>query len=162
MRSSYDVICNTPPTTTMTMILHQKALHRPNGLAFSNDGKMLFVSDSVLGCPSWTGFPLLPDGTLGSATIVLNRATLGYTFGSIDGSGLPPPGMEGVADGFKVDAFGRIWASAPNGLVVIDPASKKVITEIIFGTNISNCWFGKGGDVWVTGAGHVWKLQRKV
>ena len=142
--------------------LMSTALHRPNGLAFSPDGKTLYVADSVLGCPSWTGFPVLNNNTLGAATVVLNRASLNYTLGSIDGSGMPPPATEGVADGFKVDAAGRIWSSSPNGLVVIDPAARTVIAEVIFGTNISNVWFGAGGDVWVTGLGHVWKLHRKL
>ena len=30
------------------------------------------------------------------------------------------------------------------------------------GVNTSNIVFGDGGDVFVTGAGHVWRLNRKV
>ena len=68
----------------------------------------------------------------------------------------------GLSDGFKVDELGRIWSSVPGGIAVIDPVAPKVLASVKLGTNISNVRFGDGGDVFVTGKGHVWRLKRKV
>ena len=45
---------------------------------------------------------------------------------------------------------------------VFDPVTRTVVCEVIFGTNTSNVCFGKGGAVWVTGLGHLWRLTRKL
>eukprot|EP01046_Picozoa_sp_COSAG06_P022899 COSAG06_NODE_1796_length_8371_cov_58.788201_6_plen_80_part_00 len=34
--------------------------------------------------------------------------------------------------------------------------------DVSVGVNTANLVFGDGGDVFVCGAGHVWRLQRKV
>lgn len=39
-------------------------LQRPNGLAFSPDGRTLYVSDSTIRTPSWSCFAIGPDGKL--------------------------------------------------------------------------------------------------
>ena len=71
-------------------------------------------------------------------------------------------GSTGLTDGFKIDERGRLWSSVPGGLAVIDPARKAVLASVTFGTDISNVCFGEGGDVFVTGKGHVWRLRRTV
>ena len=68
----------------------------------------------------------------------------------------------GLSDGFKIDEAGRLWASVPGGVAVIDPEAKKVVASVAFGTNISNLRFGEDGDCFVTGLGHVWRMKRKV
>ena len=50
----------------------------------------------------------------------------------------------------------------PGGLAVIDPEEATVLATCSFGTNTSNVAFGEGGDVFVTGLGHVWRLRRRV
>lgn len=77
------------------------------------------------------------------------------------------PGVQlgpGLSDGFKIDQHGRLWTSVPGGIAVIDPSDQgaKVLATCSFGTNTSNVAFGEGGDVFVTGLGHVWRLRRKV
>ena len=126
-------------------------LNRPNGLAFSPDGQTLWVSSSDKDGPSWNAFLLREQLPL-ERTAVLGKAEL--------------PGMllgpAGLTDGFKIDERGRLWSSVPGGLAVIDPARKAVLASVTFGTAISNVRFGEGGDVFVTGKGHVWRLRRKV
>ena len=128
-------------------------LNRPNGLAFSPDGQTLWVSssDKNQDGPSWNAFLLREQLPL-ERTAVLGKAEL--------------PGMllgpAGLTDGFKIDERGRLWSSVPGGLAVIDPARKAVLASVTFGTAISNVRFGEGGDVFVTGKGHVWRLRRKV
>lgn len=128
-------------------------LDRPNGLAF--DGTTLWVANSHALEPSWTAYDTSP--ILGAAVteplapvLKLSEKELG-----------PMPGP-GLSDGFRVDSEHRIWSSFPNGVVVIDTVERKVVAKVLFQTNISNVQFGAGGAVWVTGLGHLWRLQRKV
>lgn len=132
-----------------------KELARPNGLAFSPDGRFLWVANSDKETPSWTAFTMSNTLPL-QKSIVLDPTSLGDESlkASIAGAGL--------SDGFKIDARGRIWSSAPGGIVVIDPEEKKVLAKVMFGINISNLQFGHGGDVFVTGTGHIWRLRREL
>lgn len=124
---------------------------RPNGLAFTPDGATLWVANSGSDAPSWTAYavrdelPLEPWQTLGERE-----------FGPMPGPGL--------SDGFKIDEHGFIWSSMPAGICIIDPSptEPRLVGRVFFGTNISNIQFGAGGDVWVTGLGHIWRLQRKL
>ena len=50
----------------------------------------------------------------------------------------------------------------PDGICVLDPNSMEVVCQVIMGVNTANLVFGDGGDVFICGAGHVWRLQRKV
>ena len=126
-------------------------LKRPNGLAFSPDGQTLWVSNSDKDALSWNAFLLREQLPL-ERTAVLGEVEL-------PGINLMP-GM--LIDGFKIDERGRLWSSVPGGLAVIDPARKAVLASVTFGTAISNVRFGEGGDVFVTGKGHVWRLRRTV
>ena len=64
----------------------------------------------------------------------------------------------------------RIWTSMPNGVAVIDPgdvsrggsAPPRVLCQVVFGVNSSNIAFGHGGDVYVTGADGLWRIQRRL
>eukprot|EP00040_Diaphanoeca_grandis_P007411 m.40834 g.40834 ORF g.40834 m.40834 type:complete len:368 (+) comp18631_c0_seq2:140-1243(+) len=136
--------------------------YRPNGLAFSREGDKLYISDSTIGHPLLiTEYPVdASTQTLKKASFVFNCATLGVALGT--NANRPRLGDEGIADGMKIDEAGLIWSTMSDGLCVFDPRTKEVICEVIFGTNVSNLWFGDDGDVWLTGLGHVWKLKRKM
>lgn len=130
-------------------------LERPNGLALSHDESILWVANSEKDAPSWIAFPLSDSLPLENIT-VLDPATLDDE--SLRASDTQP----GLSDGFKIDEQGRIWSSMPGGLVVIDPKEKQVLAKVRFGINLSNIGFGAGGDVFITGLGHVWRLRRKI
>lgn len=132
-----------------------KELERPNGLAFSPDGRYLWVANSDKETPSWTAYTMSNTLPL-QRHAVLDPTTLGDESlkASVAGAGL--------SDGFKIDAKGRIWSSTPGGIVVIDPEKKAVLAKVMWGINISNLQFGAGGDIFVTGTGHIWRLRRKV
>lgn len=127
-------------------------LARPNGLALSADGGTLWVANSVKDTPSWHAFALREELPL-ERTATLDEEQLG-TAGVKHGPG--------ASDGLKIDEAGRLWASVPGGIAVIDPEARKVLASVSFGTAIANLRFGDGGDVFVTGLGHVWRLKRKV
>lgn len=126
-------------------------LERPNGLALSRDGALLWVANSAKDAPSWSAFAMSDE-----LPLVHSRTVTEETLGASLRLG------EGLSDGFKVDEEERIWSSVPGGVAVIDPRANRVCATVRFDTNISNIQFGEGGDVWVTGLGHVWRLRRKV
>jgi gluconolactonase len=154
-------------SVTLETSMHQ----RPNGLAFgsSPSGNMLlWVADSSIRNPSWTAYSVAANGRLGRTTEGLVCAREVITPALLGEELCPNPtrprrGDEGVSDGFKIDEKGRIWSSCPDGFVVMErrPAGGwKVLVQIVLGVNTSNIAFGDGGDVWLTGAGHLWRMRR--
>ena len=80
---------------------------QPNGLAFSPDEKILYVSD--------TG---RSEGPNGPAHI--RRFTVGPD-NRLFGGDVFAECTEGLFDGFRVDGAGRIWSSAADGVHCYDP-----------------------------------------
>jgi gluconolactonase len=85
--------------------------HRPNGLCFSPDERLLYIADS--GTPHHIRvFDVQADGTLAG----------GRLFCTID---------TGIPDGIRCDAAGRLFSSAGNGVHIFSPAGDligKIIT----------------------------------
>jgi len=130
-------------------------LDRPNGLAF--DGATLWVANSNNLEASWTAYDAAP--ILASTEPVTAPLTPVLKLSEENLGPMPGPGL---SDGFRIDSKHRIWSSCPNGMMVIDTVERRVVAKVAFNTNVSNIQFGAGGDVWVTGLGHLWRLQRKV
>ena len=77
-------------------------LRGPNGLAFSNDGRFLYVSNWDPAAKLVLRYPVRRDGRLGAPA----------TFADLTRE---VPGEEAL-DGLKVDALGNVWLAAPDGL----------------------------------------------
>ena len=80
---------------------------RPNGLAFSLDERLLYLSDTgrgggAGGPPDLRVFAVADDGTL-------------------DGGRLFATPTAGSFDGFRLDEDGRVWTSAGDGVHCYDP-----------------------------------------
>lgn len=128
--------------------LVSKTMDSPNGIAFSPDGKILWVSNSNQEKPSFTAYA------------VTEELPLKPMF-TIDSDQLGPLLPGGVFDGFKVDEEGRIWTSMPAGVGIIDPKTKSLVAQIAMNVATSNIEFGADGDVWVTGVQNIWRLKRR-
>ncbi|WP_375408834.1 SMP-30/gluconolactonase/LRE family protein [uncultured Methylobacterium sp.] len=108
-----------------------EALGQPNGIAFSPDGRILYVSDTSAALKN----------SEGARTIVAFP---------VSGSGaLPPPRVfatldEGVADGLDVDEAGRLYAACFDGVRVFDPDGT-LLGRIATATDAANLAFG-GAD----------------
>ncbi len=80
----------------------------PNGLAFSPDESLLYVSDTAAALPGHGTqhcihvFDVVGGSRLANARIFADIAP-------------------GVPDGFRVDVDGRVWTSAADGVHVLDP-----------------------------------------
>ncbi|WP_407309705.1 SMP-30/gluconolactonase/LRE family protein [Pseudomonas sp. nanlin1] len=119
---------------------------RPNGLAFSPDGKRLYISDTAGGghpdkpCHV-RAFDVAADGTLSGSSVL------------IDGK------RDGVIDGFRVDSDGNLWCSwagnAEQNSVRVFSSSGKPLATLHLPETVSNLEFGgpKGNRLFITG-GH--------
>jgi gluconolactonase len=105
-------------------------LARPNGIAFSPDEKILYVSNSEFPA-SWHSFELDEDGNILSEKVF-------YVPGENEGKGAP--------DGLKVDPQGNVWATGPGGLWIFSPEAK-VLGRIKTGEATSNCAFNNDYSV---------------
>jgi gluconolactonase len=75
---------------------------RPNGLAFSPDERLLYVSD--------TGVSHVPEGPRHMRVFDVSDA------GKLSGGKVFATCRGGVFDGFRLDDEGRVWTSAPEGV----------------------------------------------
>lgn len=112
--------------------------HRyPNGIDLSPDEKILFVADYMRA--AIYAYDVAADGTVANERVHAE---------------IPNP------DGFAVDAEGKIWVAAKEGVGVID-AKGKIMEIIKIPTPPTNCAFGgeDGKTLFVTARQKVFKLQ---
>jgi gluconolactonase len=119
----------------------------PNGLAFSPDESVLYVSD--------TSRARIEGG---------NHHIL--AFDVIDGGrGLGEPRVfhvmePGLADGFRVDVEGNVWTSAGDGVHVLD-ASGSELGRILLPEPVGNCTFGgaDGRRLFIVATSTLWAID---
>lgn len=112
----------------------------PNGLAFSPDESLLYVADT---------------GWFWDDTVALQIRV--YDVATGDGRVFVTP--TGVADGFRVDASGRLWTSSGASIEVYSPEAELLLT-IPFPERVSNLCFGgpDGTDLYVTASTSLYRL----
>lgn len=122
-------------------------LTRPNGLAFSPDGKTLYVAQSDPERAIWMSYPVATDGSIGEGKLFY------------DGTPMVKAGLKGLPDGLKVDKNGNIWSSGPGGLLVFSPEGK-LLGRIEMGELTSNCAWGDDGSVlYLTVNGYICRIK---
>jgi gluconolactonase len=128
-----------------TVRLLTKELSQPNGLAFSPDGKRLYVDDSAQ--KNIRVYDVMPDGNLGN----------GHIFGEEPGSK-----HEGVPDGMKVDAEGDLFVTGPKGIWVWD-ASGNHLGTIAMPEQPANLAWGDPDyhTLYITASTSVYRLETK-
>ncbi len=91
----------------LSLDLMAKDMNHPNGLAFSPDGKTLYVSNSRPD-PHLHAYDVAEDGSLGNSRVV-------------DEMPYGPAGeVDGVPDGLKLDEAGNIFSTGPGGTWIWD------------------------------------------
>ncbi len=118
------------PDKTVTLLT--KEMTFPNGIAFSQDEKFLYVAQSDAKAAVWRKFPVKSDGTLGPSELF---------FDATDRVGK----FKGLPDGMKVDAAGNVFATGPGGVLIFSPDGKHLGT-ILTGEATGNCCFGDDGS----------------
>ena len=112
--------------------LLDKTLTFPNGLAFSPDGKTLYVSQSDPARAIWMAYDVDDAGGVRNGRVFF------------DATALAKAGKKGLPDGMKIDLAGNLFATGPGGVLVFSPAGKHLGT-IVTGEPTANCAFGDDG-----------------
>jgi gluconolactonase len=119
-----------PDLGTMTLLADDFVF--PNGLAFSPDESVLYITDFRRGVIR--AFDVAPNGTLAKQTDRI--------FADLTGA------EPGGPDGMKVDVAGNVYCGGAGGIYILDPKGKK-LGRIVHGRpETTNIAFG--GDDWKT------------
>ena len=95
-----------------------KDLTFPNGIAFSPDEKILYVSNSDPDRAIWMAYDVTPAGGLANGRLFF------------DATDKVKAGKKGLPDGMKIDEHGNLFAGGPGGVLVFSPAGKHLGTIV--------------------------------
>lgn len=121
-------------------------MEEPNGLAFSPDEGILYVSDTSQGLPD--------PGHIRAHRLEGGRVVESWIHARID---------PGVSDGFRVDTEGRIWTSAGDGVHVIGSDGRE-LGRIPVPEVVANLCFGgaDGRDLFIAATTSVYAIRTTV
>ena len=123
-----------------------KDLKAPNGIAFSPDEKILYVSDVDPKRAAWLAYDVKDDGTVTNGRIFADatRWRKDPFFGP---------------DGFKLDKQGNLFGARPGGISVFAPDGTH-LGDIELGGPTSNLNWGNDGSVlYITGGSSIYRLR---
>jgi gluconolactonase len=121
-------------------------LNRPNGLAFSPDGKILYVNNSDPAKNLVMRYDVAADGTLVNGRVFANVTST----------------IDGLADGMKVDAKGNLYTTGPGGVWVLSPNGTHLGT-IAPPETPANCgWGDDGKTLYMTAVTSVYRVRTLV
>jgi gluconolactonase len=112
------------------------SISRPNGIALSPDEKTLYIGSTDDKLPRWYAYHLNKDGNIESGGVLLDANPM-----------REKAAVKGGADGFRIDKYGNIFASGPDGINIISPAGKLLGLIKIYNRPVSNCAFNQAKDV---------------
>jgi gluconolactonase len=112
-----------------TVTAVESKLRFPNGIAFSPDGRTLYVSNSDPKNAVILAWAVSPGGKVSRRRVFS------------DMTALAAKGLPGLPDGMCVDERGNLWATGPGGVHVFTPQGRE-LGLISTGAAISNCTFG--------------------
>jgi gluconolactonase len=117
----------------------------PNGLAFSPDERVLYVSDT-----GWVRDKSAPRH-IRAYDVVDGACVNGRVFAEID---------EGWPDGFRVDEAGRVWSSSGDGVRVFAPGGSLVL-HVPVPERIGNLCFGgpDGDDLYIAATSSLYRIK---
>lgn len=125
---------------------------KPNGICFSPDEKMVYVTDTHY---------IQGDGGRD-----LTRAASIYAYDVLEYSGAPfltnkrlfAFAVHGCPDGIKCDIYGNVYAGCFDGVEVWNPAGSLIGTIVVPG-GVANFCFGKDGEMFLCNEQRLWRVQ---
>jgi gluconolactonase len=126
-------------TAVVTDMVH------PNGLAFTPDERVLYVSDT-----GWVRDKSDPRH-IRAYDVVDGACVNGRVFAEVD---------EGWPDGFRVDEAGRVWSSAGEGVRVFAPDGE-LLARIPVPERVGNLCFGgpDGRDLYIAATSSLYRIK---
>ncbi|TNJ47032.1 sulfatase-like hydrolase/transferase [Tamlana fucoidanivorans] len=116
-----------------TVILLDRDIKFPNGVAISHDNKTLYVGDSNTSFPKIFAFDILAPGKLVSKRILFDVTELREKSLS-----------KQCPDGIKLDKNGNLFFAGPDGVLIVTPKGKHLGT-IKTNKATGNCEFSEDG-----------------
>lgn len=131
------------PSGKVTLLTKQ--LSQPNGLAFSPDGKRLYVDDSERRNIYVFDFTSK------------HKLSNGRVFGEETGGK-----GDGVPDGMKLDRMGNLYVTGPKGIWVWDPQGRHLGTIVLPEQPANLAWGDREySTLYITASSSVYRLQTK-
>lgn len=121
-----------------------KDLALPNGLAFSPDGKTLYVAN--YGPQRFVkAYAVGPNGAVGNARVLI-------AYGDEEK-------RPGGPDGLKVDSAGNVWSTGPGGIRIITPAGN-ILGQLVLPEVAANLAFADAGKTaYITASSSIYRLS---
>ena len=131
--------------------LVEAELRYPNGIAFSPDGRTLYVSNSDPARPVILAYDMAASGAVSRRRVFADMTALAARR------------LPGLPDGIAVDERGNLWATGPGGVRVFRPDGRE-LGLISTGAAISNCTFGgsDGRTLFMTSGSMLAAVRTKV
>jgi gluconolactonase len=121
-------------------------LGAPNGLAFSPDERVLYVSNADRARAVWMAYGVRDDGSLGPGRVLFDATARART-------------LKGAPDGLKVDRHGHLFAAGPGGIYVLAPDGAH-LGSLETGGVVSNvAWGEDGSTLYVTGDQAIYRIR---
>ena len=133
-------------STDGTLALMTTALRAPNGIAFSPDGRTLYVSNADRDHARVFAFDVRADGSLGQAREFFDASPWVARW-------------PGAPDGMKTDAQGNVFLAGPGGVHVIAPDGTHLGSILLGGATSNVAWGGAGGSqLYITAGTSVYRV----
>jgi len=124
-----------------------KDLSRPNGIGFSPDQKILYVSNCDASRPLWMKYDVAADGSVSNGRVFVD---------------LTGDKGEGCPDGLKLDSRGNVYATGPGGLLVFSPEGKRLGTFKLPEIPSNAGWGDDGKTLYITAQTSVYRVKLSV
>src|SRR4029077_5712433 len=119
-------------------------LTRPNGIAFSPDGKILYIANSDEKRKVWMQYDVQPDGTVRNGRVFFDVTS---------------EKEDGLPDGMKLDTNGNLYCAGPGGVWVFSPDGKHLGT-IKPPETPANCnWGDDGKSLYITARTGLYRIK---
>jgi gluconolactonase len=125
-------------------------LGRPNGLCFSPDEKMLYITDT-----DWIHAPGVTDDTRVSSIYAYDVATY-HCEPFLVNRRLFAMADTGIPDGIKCDMEGNVYSGCGDGVHIWSPGGV-LLGRILVRGGVANFCFGRGGEMFLLNENKLWK-----